>query len=134
MEREITRRAFNKIRKRYIKENPFCLRCGCAAHEAHHIHPIIYGGSNEESNLAPLCSTCHKEWDIWEGMWVQLYGPADFDRLFVIFRSAPSTTFLAMLFIKSFTANIFDPAVERLENLGLLELEINNKLRRIDAE
>lgn len=95
MEREITRKEFNKIQKRFIKNNPVCSRCGGPACEVHHILPIVYGGTNEESNLASLCSCCHKELDIWEVAWVRHFGDSDFEGFFSVFCCMPSTHFLA---------------------------------------
>lgn len=40
-----------------------CLRCGReepAELEVHHILPVSQGGTNEDSNLATLCSRCHR--------------------------------------------------------------------------
>lgn len=38
-----------------------CLRCGCAGPlTKDHIVPLSRGGSNDISNLQPLCSTCNK--------------------------------------------------------------------------
>ena len=40
-----------------------CLRCGLeneTALEVHHILPVSHGGTNDDSNLATLCSYCHE--------------------------------------------------------------------------
>ncbi|NLV05230.1 HNH endonuclease [Haloarcula rubripromontorii] len=40
-----------------------CLRCGLedeAELEVHHILPVSHGGTNDDSNLATLCSHCHE--------------------------------------------------------------------------
>ena len=100
MERENTRKDFNKIQKRFIKNNPICCRCGGPANEAHHITPVVYGGGNEESNLAPLCSACHKELDVWEAAWVHKMGACSFEQFFAIFENALKNKILYLHFGK----------------------------------
>lgn len=128
MEREITRKEFNKIQKRFIKSNPVCSRCGGQAHEAHHVQPIIYGGTNEESNLAPLCSACHKELDIWEDVWVQKMGAFDFECFFTVFCTTPSTRFLAALVFTAFEKDMQSPAVDTLLELACHENNLTAKM------
>lgn len=147
MERELTRKEFNKIQKRFIKSHPVCTRCGGPASEGHHIRPIIYGGTNEESNLAPLCSRCHKELDTWEVAWVQHFGDSDFEGLFAVFCSMPSTHFLAAFVCAMFKAEIDCPEeeinetdikykmIDALQVLGVWENQHTLKLQeRTDAE
>jgi hypothetical protein len=45
-----------------IKRTPFCGCCGKSRGrlETHHILPRRIGGSDEQSNLIPLCPPCHK--------------------------------------------------------------------------
>ena len=39
-----------------------CAVCGCEyGIEIHHIIPRILGGTDDPSNLEPLCSSCHKK-------------------------------------------------------------------------
>lgn len=48
-----------------IQDNCCCRRCGAGVEEVplevHHIVPLMYGGTNEYSNLAALCPLCHKQ-------------------------------------------------------------------------
>lgn len=58
--------AWKKVRAEYIKRHPCCERCleskrYVPAELVHHILPVAYGGSNDESNLKALCRSCH-EW------------------------------------------------------------------------
>ena len=128
MERETTRKDFNKIQRRFIKSHPICSRCGGLAHEAHHIQPIVHGGTNEESNLAPLCSACHKELDIWEDVWVHKMGASDFESFFTIFCTTPSTRFLASLVFIAFEKDIRSPAVDTLLDLACQENNFTAKM------
>lgn len=45
-----------------IAAAPFCASCGTMSYrlEAHHIIPRRRGGTDNRSNLVPLCPTCHK--------------------------------------------------------------------------
>jgi hypothetical protein len=36
-----------------------CVRCDRPAEHAHHVLPRAFGGSDDPSNLAPVCSRCH---------------------------------------------------------------------------
>lgn len=132
MERENTRKDFNKIQKRFIKNNPICCRCGGPANEAHHITPVVYGGGNEESNLAPLCSACHKELDVWEAAWVQKMGACSFEQFFIIFSATPSTQFLAALVFTAFEKDLQSPAVDSFLELHCQENNLTAKMRRIE--
>jgi len=45
------------------RDNNSCLRCRLGDEtklEVHHVLPISQGGTNDDSNLATLCSRCHK--------------------------------------------------------------------------
>ena len=36
-----------------------CVRCERPAEHAHHVLPRAFGGSDDPSNLVPVCSRCH---------------------------------------------------------------------------
>jgi hypothetical protein len=36
-----------------------CVRCGRPAQAAHHVLPRSFGGSDDPSNLVPVCGRCH---------------------------------------------------------------------------
>lgn len=36
-----------------------CVRCDSPAEHAHHVLPRSFGGSDDPSNLVPVCSRCH---------------------------------------------------------------------------
>lgn len=130
------RKAFNKKRNAYLRAHPVCVRCGCNAEEVHHIHPIVYGGGNEDTNLASLCSTCHKEYDVWESTWLSSYGSCDFETVFGIFCCAPSTKAIAA-FCLFLSANPALPDVRTqsmasaLSSLADMEVEITTTRRNI---
>lgn len=45
------------------RDGGYCLRCGLEDEtklEVHHILPVSQGGTNDDSNLATLCSHCHE--------------------------------------------------------------------------
>ena len=50
---------WRKIRAKIIKNHPYCLFCGAPAVHVDHIKPLRYGGTNDASNLQPLCAACH---------------------------------------------------------------------------
>jgi len=55
---------WNQIRREvYRKDNWACKRCGAKNTKlyAHHLIPLIEGGSNELKNLVSLCEECHKD-------------------------------------------------------------------------
>ena len=65
-------RSWKRTRDRYIAAHPLCEKC--ASHgrvtptqEVHHIQPLSQGGSNTESNLMSLCTSCHSEITAREG-------------------------------------------------------------------
>lgn len=110
-----------------------CVRCGRRASEVHHITAIVFGGTNEDENLASLCSACHREWDIWEAGWIGKYGAAEFDRLFDIFCFSPSTAAIAAasMYIdctdcETVTGNPLIMEINRsLKTLSKFEFELN---------
>lgn len=55
------RSEFNYIRKKYFDTHEEkCTKCGSTIGiELHHKISLTKGGSNEETNLIPLCSKCH---------------------------------------------------------------------------
>lgn len=128
------REDFKNKQKRYLREHPICVRCGRKASEVHHITPIIFGGTNDDVNLASLCSSCHKEWDIWEAGWVGKYGAVEFEHLFNIFCFSPSTAVIAAVLIyvgcadsEIITSDPIIADIDRvLKTLSALEFEFNN--------
>lgn len=55
---------YRKVRRRVLQEQPLCVRClergkVTAAEVTHHIVPLAEGGTNDPSNLMPLCRACH---------------------------------------------------------------------------
>lgn len=44
---------------RYFAEHPFCRRCGGVATIRHHVVERSDGGSDDDSNLVPMCRSCH---------------------------------------------------------------------------
>jgi len=66
-------RRWRKIRKAFLKDNPFCVSCGDVATEVDHIIPKTQGGKDEYDNLQSLCKSCHssktaKENNRWGGV------------------------------------------------------------------
>jgi 5-methylcytosine-specific restriction protein A len=58
------RRAWKRIRDRYIKAHPLCEECFKnnrlnPAEEVHHIIPLAKGGTHDDDNLMSLCKACH---------------------------------------------------------------------------
>lgn len=64
MDNNQMRAEFVSIRRKYFKERPrLCGRCGNnKSVQLHHKIAMADGGSNDYSNLIPLCSLCHTEW------------------------------------------------------------------------
>jgi len=60
---------WRKIRNIYLRKYPLCIECGNQATEVDHIIPVKLGGSNIESNLQPLCKSCHSRKTALEGRW-----------------------------------------------------------------
>jgi 5-methylcytosine-specific restriction protein A len=52
---------WQEISKRYLAAHPWCQRCGQRAVLVHHRVPIAQGGTNDESNLASSCQSCHNK-------------------------------------------------------------------------
>ena len=53
---------WRKLRKTYISEHPFCVKCGRFAKIIDHIVPIKQGGEKlNKENLQSLCLACHNE-------------------------------------------------------------------------
>lgn len=55
---------WRRIRRQALLEEPLCRECAkqgrtTAAVDVHHITPKRAGGSDERTNLAPLCRSCH---------------------------------------------------------------------------
>ena len=48
------------VMRRLLKEVTKCELCGATRHlEAHHIIPVVCGGSEEEDNIIIVCEACH---------------------------------------------------------------------------
>lgn len=95
-EQQETRKKSRAPLKEHLERNPECCKCGLNASEVHHIVPIKYDGTNDDENLASLCSFCHQEYTIWEKLWETKYGAERFEELFEMFCSAPSLKFIAI--------------------------------------
>ena len=54
-------RKWRRIRAAFIKANPYCAVCGAPTEEVDHIIPRAVGGSNDWSNLQPLCKIHHSQ-------------------------------------------------------------------------
>ena len=55
---------WRKLRARFLNAHPLCEQCRLQgrytlATEVHHIKPLADGGTNDLSNLMPLCKSCH---------------------------------------------------------------------------
>ena len=51
---------WQKIRAGNLRVYKTCAKCGAPAIDVHHIVPLKNGGTNEWSNLQPLCRKCHR--------------------------------------------------------------------------
>lgn len=56
--------AWRKLRARILKREPLCRHCAArgvttVATDVDHIIPKSQGGTDDESNLQPLCHACH---------------------------------------------------------------------------
>jgi 5-methylcytosine-specific restriction protein A len=59
-------RRYERTRAWVLAQEPFCRRCRekgrlTFATQTHHIVPLSEGGTNEASNLMPVCDSCHQE-------------------------------------------------------------------------
>src|SRR5690606_38340289 len=53
---------WQKVRARFIRQNPICVECGRLAEHVDHIVPISQGGARlDERNLQSLCRSCHSK-------------------------------------------------------------------------
>jgi 5-methylcytosine-specific restriction protein A len=50
---------WQKRRGIFLRQHPLCAQCSAPATDVDHITPKRQGGSDDESNLQPLCATCH---------------------------------------------------------------------------
>lgn len=50
-------------RKRiFQRDGNVCCKCGSKTRlEAHHITPVVYGGTDDDENLITLCHSCHRD-------------------------------------------------------------------------
>lgn len=53
--------AWQQQRKKFIAAHPFCRYCPAPTQEVDHIIPRARGGSDDDSNLQPLCKRHHNE-------------------------------------------------------------------------
>ncbi len=53
--------AWQQQRKKFIQSHPFCKYCPSPTQEVDHIIPRARGGSDDDSNLQPLCKRHHNE-------------------------------------------------------------------------
>jgi len=68
-----TKRSVSESRKRFVahQQNWLCKKCGemlPATYEIDHIVRLDRGGTNEISNLAALCPSCHRQKTLMENM------------------------------------------------------------------
>lgn len=59
-------RTWQRIRLQVLADEPLCRACQSqdrvtAAAEVDHIKPLHLGGTDERSNLQPLCAECHEQ-------------------------------------------------------------------------
>lgn len=52
-------RIYLKLRKGYLEENPWCVRCGGEATEIHHAAGRIAGRLIDVSGFRAMCHDCH---------------------------------------------------------------------------
>ena len=130
MERVKIRREAANIRGKFLKENPYCKRCRSLATEMHHIKPVIAGGTNSKRNLAPLCSCCHREVEIWNSIGLILLKKNDYRKIFNVFLHSPSTSWIAAMMISSEKEDYTDDVIDSLVITGVNERRLKKKLAR----
>jgi 5-methylcytosine-specific restriction protein A len=53
-------RQWRNLRARVLSRDNFtCRRCGAPASHVDHIQPVLFGGTDDESNLQALCEHCN---------------------------------------------------------------------------
>jgi 5-methylcytosine-specific restriction protein A len=53
-------RAWRNLSARVLFRDQWtCQRCGARADHVDHITPLLFGGTNDESNLESLCQDCN---------------------------------------------------------------------------
>lgn len=61
--------AWLRIRKAILdRDRRRCYACGGSANEVDHIVPVFEGGTDVESNLAAICTSCHRRKTAHEGV------------------------------------------------------------------
>lgn len=50
---------WQRIRAKFLRDNPYCEKCGKPATVAHHIIRRRNGGPDSPRNLMALCASCH---------------------------------------------------------------------------
>lgn len=53
-------RVYSKLRRDFLEEHPWCLRCGGTATEIHHAAGRLNGDLLRVENFRALCSACHR--------------------------------------------------------------------------
>jgi 5-methylcytosine-specific restriction enzyme A len=51
--------AWQRIRAAVLRHYPYCVECGAKATDVDHVLPKTQGGSDDSTNLQPLCHACH---------------------------------------------------------------------------
>lgn len=64
--KRLSYRARNRLRVEVLQDEPFCRKCASKAEQTvatqvDHIVPLVQGGTEDRSNLQPLCDDCHEE-------------------------------------------------------------------------
>lgn len=67
--RSLSDERWEQISRRWRKDNPICELCeeapGFESSEAHHIIPVLAGGTNVDELLMTVCATCHKTVEVY---------------------------------------------------------------------